>query len=116
MSFISFLLGALVGGFAMKFYIDKQNEKCDDQSQEDAIDTVKEDKPEAPEVVEITSDGTVTIEPSDKEVITTAIKALQKSRSRISIASVVRESRLSNYKVSKHKELIEKHKKTSKPK
>lgn len=101
MSFISFLLGAVVGGIAMKFYIDKQK-----------IDAVKEDETELPEAVEITADGTVTIEPSDKDKITTAIKTLRKARSRISIASVVRESRLSTYKVNKHKDLIEKHKKS----
>lgn len=116
MSFISFLLGAVVGGFAMKFYIDNQNEKDNDHSPENTTKTVNEDKPEVPDAVEITSDGAIIIEPTDKEVITTAIKALQKSRSRISIASVVRESRLSNYKVSKHKELIEKHKQTAKSK
>lgn len=99
MSFISFLLGAVVGGVAMKFYIDKQKTSA-----------VKADETEVPAAVEITADGTVTIEPSDKDKITTAIKTLQKARSRVSIASVVRESRLSNYKVSKHKDLIKKHK------
>ena len=101
MGFASFLFGAVIGGIAMKFYIDKQK-----------TDIVKEDEIELPEaVVEITADGTVTIEPSDKEKITTAIKTLRKARSRISVASVVRESRLSSYKVNKHKELIQKHKK-----
>jgi len=116
MSFISFLLGAAVGGFAMKFYIDKQSEKDDDHSPEDTIKTATKGTTEVPEVVEITSDGTMTIEPSEREKITTAIKSLQKARSRVSIASVVRESRLSTYKVNKHKDLIEKHKKTNKPK
>lgn len=109
MSVISFLLGAAVGAIAMKFYIDKQNEE-DAQSSEHLMDARYEDERSAPDAVEITTDGTVTIEPSDKDIITAAIKALKKAKSRVSIASVVRESGLSNYRVSKHKELIEKQK------
>ena len=109
MSFISFLLGAVVGAIAMKFYIDKHNEE-DAQSSEHVMNARHKDESNLPEAMEITTDGTVTIEPSDKDIITAAIKALKKAKSRVSIASVVRESGLSTYRVSKHKELIEKHK------
>lgn len=111
MSFISFLIGVAVGGIAMKVYIDKQNESSGEQSQEHPTDTtgLVEDS-DLSAVVEITSDGTITIDPSDKEIVTAAIKTLKKSKKRVSMASVARESGLSTYKVSKYKELIEKQK------
>lgn len=110
MSFLSFLLGAVVGGIAMKVYIDKQNEECDVQKEERPLNAHKKDEADLPATVEITTDGTVIIDPSDKEIILAAIKALKKSKSRVSIASVARESGLSTYKISKHKELLEKQK------
>ena len=106
---MSFIMGVVVGGAAMKLYMDKQGEGTK-PSEEPSV-TPYEEKIEAPEVVEFTSDGIIEIEPSDEEIIQTAIATLKRSKSRISIASVSRESGLSTYKVGKHKNLIEKAKK-----
>jgi len=109
MSILSFLVGAVVGGVAMKLYNDQQKDAFD--ASHEHCDAVCEEKIEAPESVEFTSDGIIEVEPSDEELIITAISALKKAKSRVSIASVSRESGLSTYKVGKHKKLIDKAKK-----
>lgn len=111
MGIMSFLIGAAVGGVAMKIYMDKQNDNTGSKSSNEHCETVCEDKIEAPASVEFTSDGIVEVAPSDEEIIQLTIATLKKSKSRISIASVARESGLSTYKVGKHKNLIEKAKK-----
>ena len=110
MGIMSFLIGAALGGVAMKLYMDRQRDNTDFESQEHC-QTACEEKVEAPASVEFTSDGIIEIEPSDEEIIQTTIAALKKAKSRISIAPVSRESGLSTYKVGKHKNLIEKAKK-----
>lgn len=107
MSVMSFLIGAAVGGVAMKIYMDKQSAN----TEQEHCETACEDKIEAPASVEFTSDGILEVAPSDEELIQLTIATLKKSKSRISIASVARESGLSTYKVGKHKNLIEKAKK-----
>ena len=105
MSVLSFLIGAVVGGVAMKFYMDKKN--ADVQASLEHCESICEEKVEAPESVEFTSDGIMEVAPSDEELIQTAISTLKKAKNRISIASVSRESGLTTYKVGKHKKLIE---------
>ena len=111
MSVMSFLIGAAVGGVAMKIYMDKQSDNTGYESSNEHCESACEDKIEAPASVEFTSDGILEVEPSDEEIIQLTIATLKKSKSRISIASVARESGLSTYKVGKHKNLIEKAKK-----
>ncbi len=107
MSVMSFLIGAALGGVAMKIYMDKQNENIEQAH----CETNCEEKIEAPASVEFTSDGILEVEPSDEEIIQLTIATLKKAKTKISIASVARESGLSSYKVGKHKNLIEKAKK-----
>ena len=109
MSFISFLIGAAVGAIAMKVYMDKEKKSCEEQLHSEHLDNVvRKEELTHSDNVEITVDGTVEIAPTDEEIIITAVKSLKKSKSRVSLASVARESGLSNYKVSKHKDLIDK--------
>jgi len=111
MSIISFLIGAVVGGVAVKVYMDRQSDNTNAESSQEHCEAACEEKIEAPASVEFTSDGIIEVEPSDEEIIQTTIATLKKAKSRISIASVSRESGLSTYKVGKHKNLIEKAKK-----
>lgn len=109
MSFISFLIGAAVGAIAMKVYMDKEKNTCEEQLHAEHLDNiVREEELAHSDHVEITVDGTVEVAPTDEELIISAVKSLKKSKSRISLASVARESGLSNYKVTKHKDLIDK--------
>ena len=107
MSIVSFLVGAVVGGIAMKFYMDK---KCQEEEAALIEEQIDISEPAHAEAVEITADGTIEIAPSDEELVNTAIKNLKRAKSRISMASVARESGLSTYKVGKFKALIAKHK------
>jgi len=109
MSFVSFLIGAGVGAFAMKIYMDKTKENCEEQLHTEHVENVvREEERSHSENIEITADGTIEIDPTDEEIIISTVKSLKKSKSRISLAAVARESGLSNDKVSKHKDLIEK--------
>lgn len=109
MSFVSFLIGAGVGAFAMKMYMDKSKGECEEQLHtEHAQSVVREEELSHSENIEITADGTIEVDPTDEEIIIATVKSLKKAKSRVSLASVARESGLSNYKVSKHKDLIEK--------
>ncbi len=109
MSFISFLIGAAVGAIGMKVYMDKEKTACEEQLHSEHVDNVvREEELAHSDNVEITVDGSVEIAPTDEEIIISAVKSLKKAKSRISLASVARESGLSNYKVTKHKDLIEK--------
>jgi hypothetical protein len=109
MSFISFLVGAVVGAFAMKVYMGNEKKECEEQLHSEHLDNViREEELTHSDNVEITVDGNVEIAPTDEEIIITAVKSLKKSKGRISLASVARESGLSNYKVTKHKDLINK--------
>lgn len=109
MSFISFLIGAAVGAVAMKIYMGKAKSACEEKLQSEHLENVvREEELAHSDHVEITADGTVEVAPTDEEIIITAVKSLKKAKSRISLASVARESGLSNYKVAKHKALIDK--------
>lgn len=109
MSFISFLVGAVVGAVAMMIYMSKSQKQCEEQLHAEHVENVtREEELTHSENVEITADGTVEINPPDEEIIVDAVKSLKRSKSRITQASVARESGLSKYKVAKHKELIEK--------
>lgn len=108
MSFINFLIGALLGAFAMKIYMEnKKKVSKEPLHSEDLDNVVGEEEAAHSDHVEITVDGAVEVAPTDEEIIITALKSLKKSKTRISLASVARESGLSNYKVAKHKDLIE---------
>jgi len=109
MSFISFIIGAAVGAIAMKIYMGNEKKSCEDKLQSEHVNNVvREEELAHSDKVEITVDGMVEIAPTDEEIIIAAVKSLKKAKGRISQASVVRESGLSSYKVSKHKELIDK--------
>ncbi len=109
MGFVSFLIGVAVGAVVMKMYMAKDKEECEEQLHtEQTENVIREEELSHSEHIEITADGTVEVDPTDEEMIITAVKTLKKSKSRISLASVARESGLSNYKVNKHKDLIEK--------
>ena len=109
MSIISFLIGAGVGAIAMKIYMGKAKGKCEEQLHTEHVKSViREEELSHSENIEITADGAVEIDPTDEEIIISTVKSLKRSKSRISLAAVARESGLSNYKVSKHKDLIEK--------
>ncbi|MFC2073710.1 hypothetical protein ACFLR3_00515 [Campylobacterota bacterium] len=109
MSFISFLIGAGVGAVSMKIYMDKANDKCEEQLHaEHAQNVIREEELSHSDNVEITADGTIEIDPTDEEIIISTVKSLKRSKNHVSLAAVARESGLSNYKVSKHKDLIEK--------
>jgi len=109
MSFISLLIGIGVGAFAMKIYMDKSKEECEEQLHTEHVNNVtREEELTHSENIEITTDGTLEIDPTDEEIIISTVKNLKKSKSRVSLAAVARESGLSNYKVGKHKDLIEK--------
>jgi len=111
MSFISFVIGAAVGAIAMKIYMDKEKNACEKElKSEHRKNIVREEELAHSDNVEITVDGTVEIAPTDEEIIIAAVKSLKKAKSRVSQASVARESGLSSYKVSKHKDLIDKQK------
>ena len=109
MSFISFLIGAGVGAVAMKMYMNKAKGKCEEQLHTEHVkSSTREEELAHSDNIEITADGTIEIDPTDEEIIISTVKSLKKSNSRISLASIARESGLSNYKVTKHKDLIEK--------
>ena len=109
MSIISFFIGAGVGAVAMKIYMDKANGKCEEQLHTEHVQNVtREEELSHSENIEITADGTMEIDPTDEEIIISTVKSLKRSKSRISLAAVARESGLSSYKVAKHKDLIEK--------
>ncbi len=109
MSLISFLIGAGVGAIAMKVYMDKAKGECEEQLHAEHMQNVtREEELSHSNDIEITADGTIEKDPTDEEIIISTVKSLKRSKSRISLAAVARESGLSNYKVSKHKELIEK--------
>ncbi len=108
MSVISFLAGAVCGAVAMKIYIGNKTEVCEEQLQSEHLkNQVREEESAKTQNIEITADGSVEVDPTDEEIIIAAVKTLKRSKSRISLAAVTRESGLSNYKVTKHKELIE---------
>jgi len=109
MSLISFLMGAGLGAFAMKIYMDKAKGECEEQLHTEHVNNVtREEELTHSENIEFTTDGTLEIDPTDEEIIISTVKNLKKSKSRISMAAVTRESGLSSYKVGKHKDLIEK--------
>ena len=109
MGFVSFLIGAGVGAVAMKMYMDKAKDKCEDELHAEHVKNVaREEELTRSENIEITADGTIEVSPSDEEIIVSTVKSLKKSKSQISMAAIARESGLSSYKVSKHKDLIEK--------
>ena len=109
MSFVSFLIGAGVGAFAMKMYMDKSKNECEAQLHTEHVENVtREEELSHSDNIEITANGTIEKDPTDEEIIISTIKSMKKAKSRISLASIARESGLSNYKVSKHKDLIEK--------
>lgn len=109
MGFISFLIGAAIGAVAMKVYMGNEKKVCEEQLHSEHLDNViREEELKHSDKVEITVDGRVETAPTDEEIIISAVKSLKKSKSRISAASVARESGLSNYKVTKHKDLINK--------
>ena len=109
MSFISFLIGAAVGAIAMKVYMGNEKKACEAQLHSEHLDNIiREEELRHSDNVELTVDGSVEIAPTDEEIIISAVKSLKKAKSRISLASVARESGLSNYKVTKHKDLINK--------
>lgn len=109
MSFVSFLIGAGLGAVAMKMYMDKTQSECEEQLHTEQVNNVtREEELSHSDNVEITADGMIEINPTDEEIIISTVKNLKRSKSRISIAAVVRESGLSKYKVTKHKDLIEK--------
>ena len=109
MSLMSFVIGVGVGAMGMMFYLGKKTQRCEEQLHDEHIENLtREEELTHSQNVEITADGSVEVDPTDEEQIITAIKSLKKSKSRISMASVARESGLSNYKVKKHKDLIEK--------
>ena len=111
MSFISLLIGAAIGAIAMKIYMDKEKSTCEEELHSEHINNVvREEELTHSKNVEITVDGQVEIAPTDEEIIITTVKSLKKAKNRVSQASVARESGLSNYKVSKHKDLIDKRK------
>ncbi len=109
MDFISFLIGAAVGAVAMKVYMGNEKKACEEQLHTEHVENlVREEELAHSDHIEITVDGTVEVAPTDEELIISAVKSLKKSKSRVSLASVARESGLSSYKVAKHKDLIDK--------
>lgn len=108
MGFMSFVIGGVIGAVAMKLYMDSEKEKYEETPVpvQTKPTVQKEDSPS--KNIEITTEGSIEINPSDEDIILAAIKSLTKSKTRVSIAAVVRESGLSKYKVTKHKDLIEK--------
>lgn len=109
MGFINFLIGVVLGAIGMKVYMSKEKSACEEQLHSEHVENlVREEELAHSDHVEITVDGTVEVAPTDEELIISAVKSLKKAKSRISLASVARESGLSNYKVTKHKDLIDK--------
>ena len=109
MSFISFLVGTVVGAVAMKMYMSQSKKQCEEQLHTEHVKNItREEELTHSEDVEITADGIIEINPTDEEIIIDTVKSLKRSKIRVTQASIARESGLSKYKVAKHKELIEK--------
>jgi len=109
MSFISFIIGVIVGAAAMKIYLESSKRACEEELKSEHLkNRIHEEEAAHSENIEITVDGHVEVDPTDEEIIISTVNALKKSNARVSLAAVSRESGLSNYKVKKHKALIDK--------